>query len=221
MEKNNMSIWDATRKVPSEAKKSIAGGRLKGMTDINPVWRMKVLTELLGVCGVGWKYEITRQWAETYGAETKCFCNINLYIKQDGVWSDAIPGTGGSSLVTIEKGGAVYVSDEGYKMALTDAISVAMKSLGVAADIYFEKGADYGTKYEPRTAPATAKAAPAPKPQPMSEYEKDMSDLQTFVNGCNTLEELQILKQHNPQYKDDQRFRDMLNNRFSEISQAK
>ena len=69
-----------------------------------------------------------------------------MFIKVDGEWSDAIPGTGGASFVAMERNGA-YVSDEVYKMALTDALSVAMKSIGVAADIYFSKGADLGTKY--------------------------------------------------------------------------
>ena len=52
-----------------------------------------------------------------------------------------LQGTGGSSEVSMESKGA-YVSDECYKMALTDALSVAMKALGVAADVYFEAGKD-------------------------------------------------------------------------------
>lgn len=145
---DNMTIYDAVRSVPPEAIKQIAAGRLKGMSDINPMWRLKRLTEVFGACGFGWKYEITRQWLET-GAdnEVKGFCNINLYVKVDDKWSEAIPGTGGSSLTTVERNGA-YVSDEVYKMALTDALSVACKALGMAADVYY---ANDRTKY---TAPA-------------------------------------------------------------------
>ena len=116
------------------------------MSDVNPMWRILAMTATFGICGIGWKYEITKQWTETYGNEIKGFCNINLYIKVNDEWSDAIPGTGGSSFVSIERNGA-YVNDEVYKMALTDALSVSMKSIGVAADIYFAKGADLGTKY--------------------------------------------------------------------------
>lgn len=145
-ENPNMSVYNKVRSVPQTALKTIGAGRLKGMSDINPVWRIKIMTETFGICGIGWKYEITKQWNETYGNEVKAFCNINLYVKVDGEWSDAIPGTGGSSFVTMERNGA-YVNDECGKMALTDALSVAMKSLGVAADIYFSKDADLGTKY--------------------------------------------------------------------------
>lgn len=142
----NLAIFNKLRKVPQSALKQIGAGRLKGMSDINPVWRNMVMTSTFGVCGFGWKYEITKQWTETFGNEIKGFCNINLYIKVDDKWSDPIPGTGGSSFVSMERNGA-YVNDEVYKMALTDALSVSMKAIGVAADVYFSKGADLGTKY--------------------------------------------------------------------------
>lgn len=146
---DNLDLFNKLKVVPQEAIKPIQSGRLKGKSDINPMWRIRTMTEHFGVCGVGWKYVITKQWTETYGTETKAYCNIDLFVKIDGQWSDAIQGTGGSSEVTMERNGS-YVSDECYKMALTDALSVAMKALGVGADIYFEKGKstmDYSSKY--------------------------------------------------------------------------
>lgn len=146
----NMQIYNAVREVPQEALKTIGAGRLKGMSDINPMWRIEKLTETFGMCGIGWKYEITKQWLEK-GTENeiKAFCNINLYVKVDGEWSEAIPGTGGSSFVTMERNGA-YVSDEAFKMALTDAISVSAKSLGMGANVYY---AASRTKYTAVTQP--------------------------------------------------------------------
>ena len=140
---NNLELYEATRKVPENAKKPIVGGRLKGKTDINPMWRIKTLTEQFGVCGVGWYYNVTNQWTEQQGEEVAAFVNIELFIKQDGEWSKPIFGTGGSMLATKEKNG-VYVSDECYKMATTDALSVACKQLGFGADVYWDKDA---TKY--------------------------------------------------------------------------
>lgn len=142
---NNLRIYEAARTVPASATKEIAGGRLKGMTDINPMWRIKKLTELFGPCGIGWKYEVTRQELQPgANGEIAAFVNINLYIKKDGEWSEPIPGTGGSMFVAKEKTG-LYTSDECYKMALTDAISVACKALGFGADVYWK--ADR-TKYD-------------------------------------------------------------------------
>ena len=142
----NLKIYEQVRSVPAEAKKNIGGGRLKGMTDINPMWRIKKLTEVFGVCGIGWKYEIVEKWIETTMVKNEITANviINLYIRdKEGKWSDPIPGIGGSKLVASEEKG-LYVNDECYKMALTDAISVACKALGMGADVYWEKDT---TKY--------------------------------------------------------------------------
>lgn len=142
----NLKIYEQVRSVPAEAKKNIGGGRLKGMTDINPMWRIKKLTEVFGVCGIGWKYEIVEKWIETAMAKDEITANviINLYIRdEEGKWSDPIPGIGGSMLVANEQKG-LYVNDECYKMALTDAISVACKALGMGADVYWDKDT---TKY--------------------------------------------------------------------------
>src|SRR5574341_1483042 len=167
----NMKIYEVSRNVPKEALKAITGGRLKGMSDINPMWRIKKLTELFGICGIRWKVEIVEKRLENgAGNEIACFMDINLYVKVDGEWSAPIPGMGGSSFVTQEKNG-LYTSDECFKMAYTDAISVSCKSLGFAADVYFandrtkytaksEEGSQSGEKDEGHTdiPPATLKA---------------------------------------------------------------
>lgn len=140
----NMKIYEGHRTAPQEALKPIQAGRLKGMSDINPMWRLKALTEEFGPCGIGWYYTVDKQWLEESGNETVGFVNISLFIKVDGEWSKPIFGTGGSKFVTMERNGA-YVSDEVYKMATTDAISVACKQLGFAADVYWAKDR---TKYD-------------------------------------------------------------------------
>jgi hypothetical protein len=141
----DMEYYKKLATPPADALKKIGGGRLSGMTDIKPQWRIEKLTEVFGLCGFGWKYEITKQWTEE-GTEGQklAFCNVNLYVMIDGEWSDAIPGTGGNMLIAKEKAG-LYSSDEAYKMALTDALSVAMKAIGMAADIY--RGAGVDSKY--------------------------------------------------------------------------
>jgi hypothetical protein len=144
MEKNNLSLWEAVRYCPREAQRTITGGRLNNFTDISPIWRMKVLTEQFGPCGFGWYYEITDKWNEADGlGQIATFVQINLYVKNGDEWSKPIVGMGGSAFVKKE-GSDLYTSDEAYKMALTDAISVSCKALGVAADIYWSKD---NTKY--------------------------------------------------------------------------
>ena len=152
---DNLYIYNAAREVPPEAQKQFNNGRFSG-TDINPMWRIKKLTELFGPCGIGWYYEVLSERSERLTDDTLiAVVDLNLYIKHDGEWSKPIFGTGGNQLISKTKSG-VSTSDEGYKMALTDAMSVACKALGIGADIYFQKDT---TKY-------TAKPqAPAEKPQ--------------------------------------------------------
>lgn len=163
---NNLEIYEKVASVPENAKKSIGAGRLKGMTDINPMWRIKILTETFGVCGFGWKYKITNKQIVDGANDTKCaFVDIDLFIKVDGEWSDAIQGTGGSSFISAEKNG-LYTSDECFKMALTDAISVACKAIGVGADVYWQAGR---TKYN------QAAAEPQQKQPTLSDRIKEVS----------------------------------------------
>ena len=207
--KENLSIYNRLAVVPQEALKTIGAGRLKGMSDINPMWRIKSLTEEFGVCGFGWKYTITKQWLETYGNEVKCFTNIDLYIKVNGEWSDAIPGTGGSSFVSQERQGS-YVSDEAYKMSLTDAISVAAKAIGVGASVYFGKDKYFQTKYEQQANQSNNSTQTS---------EEIPNDIFMVIESCTNIEQLKATWLNYPQYQKNQKFtaaftarKDVINN---------
>lgn len=145
----NLELYEKVRSVPENAQKEIKGGRLKGMTDINPMWRIKKLTEEFGVCGIGWIPKIVRTWLDKgENNEVIASVEIELRVKVDGEWSEPIPGIGGSKAVAKEQNG-IYTDDECYKKAYTDALSVACKALGMGADVYWNEN----TKY---TAPPSA-----------------------------------------------------------------
>ena len=159
----NLELYERARAVPEEAKKSISAGRLKGMTDINPMWRIKRLTEMFGPCGIGWWYEVTdkRIVDDEQTKQRAAFVDILLYYVVDGKESRGIPGTGGASFVSQERNGP-YLSDECFKMALTDAISVAAKALGVGADVYFQ--ADRSKYSKPETIEDVVERYQKPEP---------------------------------------------------------
>ena len=165
-EKPYMETWRRLATPPQDALKKITGGRLAGMTDIKPQWRIKAMTEAFGQCGEGWKWELKRTWIEIGSDNQIVACvEISLYVRTwredhpsvDGIapmsyqWSDPIPGIGGSMLVANERSGP-YTNDEAFKMATTDALGVAMKFLGVASDVYEGKMGDSSDrgKYEPK-----------------------------------------------------------------------
>jgi len=145
MSNNNLELYNSWSEPPASALKNIAGGRLRGMTDINPQWRLRALTEAFGPVGAGWRYTIDRLWTEPTGGETiAVFAMVSLSVRYEGEWSLPIPGIGGNQLVTVERDG-VHVNDECYKMAVTDALSVACKALGIGAAVY--EGRWDGSKY--------------------------------------------------------------------------
>ena len=136
----NMTLYNAVRTVPPEAQKPIESGRLKGKTDINPMWRIRVLTEHFGPCGKGWYTDGVSYWTVPC-AETKelaVFCQLYLHVKHGDEWIEPIYGIGGNKVIACEKNG-MHLDDEAYKKSYTDAVSVACKALGVGADVYWQE----------------------------------------------------------------------------------
>ena len=144
MREKNLEIYNRVAAVPQEAQKKITGGRLNGMTNISPMWRIKKLTEEFGMAGVGWVAPITSKWLDETNGEVIVNIEIALKVKVNGEWSEGITGIGGSKLKAKEKE-TYYVNDEAYKNAYTDAISVACKALGIGADVYWDGDT---TKYD-------------------------------------------------------------------------
>lgn len=158
---NNLERYERVRKVPKEAMRKIEAGRLKGFTDINPMWRIKILTEEYGEVGIGWR-TVTKKKELVTGAngEVAAFLDLELYVNVDGKWSEAIEGSGGSMFVSKEQKG-LYTDDECWKKAYTDALSVACKAIGIGADVYYEKDKSKyggGGQEEPQTPQAPRKA---------------------------------------------------------------
>lgn len=162
-ENKNLALYNRVREVPVEAKKDILAGRLKGKTDINPVWRIKTLTEEFGPVGIGWYTQTVDTQIQECGNEKALFLHILLYVKDAmGEWSKPIEGYGGAMIVANEKSGP-YLDDDAYKKAYTDAISQACRSLGIGADVYWSNDA--------------------------TKYANDMSAIE-YIEGLKTVQEL-------------------------------
>ena len=178
---DNLQIYNSVREVPADAQKTISGGRLNGKTDINPMWRIKTLTEQFGACGFGWHYNITKQWLENgSNDEIAAFVNIELFVKFGDDWSKPICGTGGSMFVAKESKG-LFTSDECFKMALTDAISVACKALGVGADIYWQKDSTKYSGKQDKSTPPQKEARPINNSQ-VAELESLKTNFEALIN---------------------------------------
>lgn len=156
----NMRFYGQVQDTPQEARKEIGAGRLKGYTDINPMFRIKKLTEVFGPVGFGWwtqNEEFTFEECKT--GETAVFCKLQLVVvdPETDLESHPITGVGGNKFVANEKNGP-YCNDEAMKMAYTDALSIACKSLGFCHDIYYAKDR---TKYSMAEDEANEPAGPS------------------------------------------------------------
>lgn len=192
-----MKFYEKFRSVPTEACKEIGAGKLKGFTDINPMWRIKMLTDQFGPCGFGWYIEEAKYWTESAGNEIAVLCEVKLKVKhpESGEWSAPIIGIGGSKLAG--KGKGEGIDDEAYKMAYTDAISISCKNLGMAADIYYKNDrTKYSTivdapKKETRPAQTTEEKPAKQKPTFNSSHPKWQEALDKMVAGQGSIKALQ------------------------------
>lgn len=143
---NNLDIWNKINQTPKQFLKEIKFGYLKGKSDINPQWRLMAMTQAFGPVGHGWTYRIVKMWSESCATgAVMAFAEVAVKTKLNGQWGEEFSGIGGSEIVEKNKNG-ISPNDEGYKKAVTDALSVAFKAVGVAADIYL--GNFDGSKYK-------------------------------------------------------------------------
>ena len=151
----NMSIWDQVCTTPPERTQKFsysAGG--KQFNDINPAWRLQVLTEQFGPCGQGWGYDILDRWREKWGDVDCCYVMLRIWYMRDGTRCETGYQIGGTAVQ--------YSPDECWKMSITDALGKCAALLGVSADIYL---GTFDTKYrdkatsQPAAGQIEAKAA--------------------------------------------------------------
>lgn len=190
---HNMRYYEQGRSVPKDALKAFDNGRFKG-TDINPMWRIKKLTEMFGPCGIGWYTEVTRQ--EVVHADDDnmmVFVDVNLYVKEAGEWSKPIFGTGGNTLKVKGRG-----DDEGYKKAYTDAVSIACKALGIGADVWYAN--DTTSKYADKYVDGSAEAAQEAGKKKAEQIEQKLKATETpkekFAEAKATREQVEYIASH-------------------------
>lgn len=136
----NMRFYVQVQDTPKEAQKAFNNGRFSG-TDVNPMWRIKMLTWMFGPQGQGWWTEDEQYNMISCDAtgEIAVFCILKLRYKdpETGEISKGVSGVGGNKFLVSQKSGK-YCNDEAYKMAYTDALSIACKGLGFSHDIYYQ-----------------------------------------------------------------------------------
>ncbi len=133
---DNLRIWAALEKTdPAHTKGFKRSGGFSG-TAMRPIWMTKRLTEQFGPAGIGWGMHQPEFQTVPAGDEILCFCTVGLWYREDDKANPGVVyGVGGDKVMGKNKYGP-YTNDEAFKSAYTDALSNAMKQIGVGADIH-------------------------------------------------------------------------------------
>lgn len=134
MSADNLRIWNALGKTdPKHTKGFKRAGGFAG-TAVKPIWQTMRLTEYFGPAGSGWGMDEPTFQTVTAGEEILVFCTVGLWYRE-GETMARVYGVGGDKVMGKNKYGP-FTNDEAFKASYTDALSNAMKQIGVAADIH-------------------------------------------------------------------------------------
>lgn len=149
---DSLSLWESIEKTDPEATKDFQRtGGFKG-TAIDPMYRMKRLTEQLGPCGHGWGFTVEDD--NIVGTkEPVHVVRIRFWYEWGGQRGEF--DSYGCTPVLMKRRDGMIPDEEFAKKSLTDAICTAMARLGMCADVYTGKfdGDKYGSAPQPQQAP--------------------------------------------------------------------
>ena len=134
---SNTALWDKLGKTdPAHTKQFKRAGGFSG-TAIKPMWAYKRMTEEFGPCGKGWGIgEPSFQVVPGPEGEMLVYCTASIwYVAADESGPHTVYGVGGDKAVGKNKYGLAS-DDEAFKKAFTDAITNALKMIGVGADVH-------------------------------------------------------------------------------------
>lgn len=151
---DNLRHWNALgRTDPEHTKPFQRAGGFRG-TAIKPIWIELQLTEHFGPAGIGWGMDKPEFQLVPAGEELMVYCTVALWYSDPSVDRAYVWGVGGDKVVTKQQRG-LFADDEAFKKAYTDALSNAMKHIGVAADVHMGRFDD--SKYVGETKRAFAR----------------------------------------------------------------
>lgn len=128
----NTKLWDMLgRTDPAHTKSFTRGGGFKG-TAIKPMWSYRRMTEEFGPCGKGWGINAPDFTVQDVGEERLVYCTVSIWYETR---EQVCFGVGGDKVLAKNKYG-ISSDDEAFKKAFTDAVTNALKMIGVGADVH-------------------------------------------------------------------------------------
>jgi len=189
MTTNNLRIWDAVSKTdPKHTKGFKRAGGFQG-TAIKPIWLTKRLTEQFGPAGSGWGMHQPEFQTVNAGDEILVFCTVALWYRE-GEMQAVVYGVGGDKVMGKNKYGP-FTNDEAFKASYTDALSNAMKQIGMGADIHM--GLFEDEKYVRETTREFANGSPRPTNSSPTDF-VDEAKKDGLINGDGSKSQYEVDK---------------------------
>lgn len=152
-------LWDRLGKTdPKHTKQFKRAGGFSG-TAIKPMWAFRRMTEEFGPCGIGWGVDKPEFQVVQAGEETLVYCTVSIWYENA---NGHVFGVGGDKVAGKNKYG-LSTDDEAFKKAYTDALSNALKLIGMGADVHMGMFDDSKYVAEMRAEFADEPAPPPPK----------------------------------------------------------
>ena len=184
----NLALWNRLKRTDPKATKPFtrATGGFRG-TQIDPAWRLQMMTEVFGPIGKGWGYE---QLDWTVQERMVFICARAWYRDPEtGAICYTGPQWGGTELVRRRRDGAEEPNDECFKMSITDALGKCLQELGLGADVYLGQFDD--SKYRQESeAYFQAKNHPELQPAAITAFENEVQQRLAEVATTDALEAL-------------------------------
>lgn len=183
----NLRFWSALKRTdPRHTKPFTRSGGFRG-TQIDPTWRLQMMTELFGPVGKGWGYE-QLDWTI---AERMVFVCLRVWWRDpetgEQCWTG--PQWGGTEMVARRRDGVEAPNDEAFKMSVTDALGKCLLQLGLGADVHTGQFDD--SKYrEEAEAYWQARDNPETQPAAVERFEAEIKARLAEIADLDGLDEL-------------------------------
>lgn len=183
----NTELWDKLGKTdPKHTKTFKRAGGFSG-TAIKPMFSYRRMTEEFGPCGINWGVgEPVFQVVPGDGGEVLVYCTASIWFTHGGT-TGKVFGVGGDKVITHIKANEKYNrperwenDDEAFKKAFTDAITNALKLVGVGADVHMGMFDD--NKYVNTMQQEFSE--PQPKPISAAEMKRGLTSIDEDLLDC-------------------------------------
>lgn len=128
-----LDLWERLgRTDPKHTSRFKRSGGFQG-TAIRPIYSYQRMTEEYGPCGIGWGVGMPSfQTVDGADGEVLVYCTVSIW---HGDQKNVVFGVGGDKVVNKFSSG-LKSDDEAFKKAFTDAVTNALKLIGVGADVH-------------------------------------------------------------------------------------